>query len=96
MSPLAVDCGGETLWPEFALVMVINPVSLLLADTLASAVTWHKLYRHRVRNVLARTSFTSVILRDGMFSTLPSRVGVVEVMLMPRNVQVWSTSCKIA
>lgn len=63
--------------------MVINPVFLHLADTLAAAVTWHKLYRHRVRNVLARTSFTSVILRDGIFSTLPSRVGVVEVMLMP-------------
>ena len=63
--------------------MVMNPACLLLADTLAAAVTWHKLYRHKARNVLERTSFTSVILCDGMFQELSSSV---DVIVMPLTV----------
>ena len=44
---------------------MINPVCLLLADALAAVVTWRKLYMHRGRGMLARTSFTSVLLCDG-------------------------------
>ena len=46
-------------------VTVIGPALLVLADTLAAAVTWRTLHKHRAREEVARCTFSSIVLWNG-------------------------------